>query len=83
MNNYIDNLLTYKNDEYNKTNENIDKKSTNIYLDSCIIFIYDNKNKNIIPFLKEIVKEINSKKRQQGLKTKQLIRNSTSLNFNI
>ena len=56
MNNYIDSLLSYKIEEYNKINENIDKKSTNKYLDSCIVFIYDNKNKNITSFLKEIEK---------------------------
>ena len=57
MDTYIDNLLLYKKEEYNKKNENdIDKKSTKKYLDSCIVFIYENKNKNIIPFLKEIKK---------------------------
>lgn len=46
MNSYIDNLLTYKNKEYNKeTKENIDKKLTKIYLKSCIFFIYDKKIK--------------------------------------
>ena len=52
---YIDHLLSYKNDEYNRANknENIDKKSTEKYLDSCVFFIYDNKT-NYIPFLKEI-----------------------------
>ena len=54
MNNYIDNLLTYKSDEYNKKNEIVDKKET--YMDSCLCFIYDNKNKNIASFLKEIEK---------------------------
>ena len=45
MNNYIDILLFYKNKEYIKeTKKNVDKKSTYIYLESCIIFIYDNKN---------------------------------------
>ena len=75
---YIDNLLSYKYDEYNRANknENIDKKSTEKYLDSCIFFIYDNKN-DFIPFLIEIenyssrgeeIKRIPEKK-QQGLKT--------------
>ena len=49
MNNYIDILLPYKNKEYIKeTKKNLDKKSTYIYQESCIIFIYD--NKNIISF---------------------------------
>ena len=59
MNTYIDILLSHKNYEYNKqTKENVDKKSTNIYLDSCIYFIYNNYNKNIVPFIKEIEKFI-------------------------
>ena len=76
---YIDNLLSYKNDEYNRANEseNIDKKSTEKYLDSCIFFIYDNNN-NCIPFLKEIENysslgekiKRNPKNKIKGLKTK-------------
>ena len=63
MNTYIDILLSHKNYEYNKqTKENVDKKSTNIYLDSCIYFIYNNYNKNIVPFIKEIEKFISKKK---------------------
>ena len=60
MNAYIDSLLTYKNNEYNDynkdKNEKIDKTDTQKYLESCIVFIYDNENKNIIPFIKEIDK---------------------------
>jgi len=90
MNTYIDNLLTYKNDEYNKTNENVDKKSTRKYLDSCIVFIYDKTNKNITPFLKEIekykyVEEEGMRvqeKEQQGTKNKFLKRHSTALKLN-
>jgi len=92
MNTYIDNLLTYKNDEYNKTNDDkADKKMTNKYLDSCIVFIHDRKNKNITPFLKEIEKynsleeevKIIQDKAQQGLKSKLMKRNSTSQKLNI
>jgi len=58
---YIDNLLSYKNNQYNEeAKKNTDKISTNEYLDSCIAFIYDsNKNKNITPLVKEIKKYIN------------------------
>ena len=57
MNSYIDQLLTYKNKNYNKeNNETIDKKKTKDYLDSCIVFIYNEDNKNITSFLKEIKK---------------------------
>ena len=57
MNNQIDQLLTYKNDECNEgKNKNFEKKDTENYLDSCIVFIYDKKNKNNTSFLKEIKK---------------------------
>ena len=79
MNNYIDILLSYKNNEYNKeTKENIDKKSTEIYLDSCIVFIYDNKNKNIIPFVKEIEKFINKEEEPENTGKPSLSRLSTA-----
>ena len=57
MNNYIDILLSYKNQRYNEeSKENIEKKNTQDYLDSCIVFVYDQQNKNITSFLKEIGK---------------------------
>ena len=57
MNSYIDNLLSFKNEKYNEeTKENIDKRKTQIYLDSCIFFVYNKKNQNIISFLNEINK---------------------------
>ena len=57
MNNYIDTLLSNKNRRYNeRTGKNIDKKKTHYYLDSCIVFIYDKNNKNILSFLKELGK---------------------------
>ena len=69
MNAYIDSLLTYKNNEYNDynkdKNEKIDKTDTQKYLESCIVFIYDNENKNIIPFIKEIEK-FKSKNEKEG-----------------
>lgn len=61
MNSYIDNLLTYNNKKYNeeikeKEKDNVDRKKTNIYLDSSIVFIYDKENINIIQFIKELSK---------------------------
>jgi len=57
MNNYIDNLLSFKNQRYNERyNLKVDKKDTKIYLDSCIVFVYDKKNKNITSFIKELEK---------------------------
>ena len=57
MNSYIDNLLSEKYKRIKEeTKEDIDKIKTGSYLDSCIVFIYDNQNKNIKPFLNEIGK---------------------------
>ena len=57
MNSYIDNLLSYKNEKYNEeTKENVDKIKTQIYLDSCIVFVYDKQNKNTASFLNEMAK---------------------------
>ena len=56
MNNFIDKLLIYKNNNYNQDeDDNVDKTKTDEYLDSCIIFIYNNKKRNE-SFLNEIQK---------------------------
>ena len=71
MNSYIDNLLLYKNIKYSEeTKENVDKKSTEKYLDSCIVFIYEHKNKDITPFLKEIGKfvDLGEEEKRKSLK---------------
>ena len=47
MNNFIDKLLIYKHEDYNnKFQESVDKNRTEVYMDSCIIFIYNEKYKN-------------------------------------
>ena len=57
MNNYIDSILSYKNQNFNEDNNaNVDKKNTKDYLESCIVFVYDKKNNNMTSFLKEIGK---------------------------
>ena len=59
MNSYIDNLLTYKNILYKKQNKiNVDRLKTKDYLESYIVFLYDEKNRNIIPFINEIIKYV-------------------------
>ncbi len=48
MYSYIDALLLYKLEKYKdeKNNNNISKDKTNIYLDACIIFVYEENNFN-------------------------------------
>jgi hypothetical protein len=54
---YIDTLLSYKNEKYKEYERKIvDKVKTKEYLNSCIIFIYEQKNKDNISFLNEIKK---------------------------
>ena len=57
LNSYIANLLSekYKNFQ-EKTKEDVDRKNTGKYLDSCIVFIYDKQNSKITSFLNEIKK---------------------------
>ena len=71
MNNYIDILLSYKNKEYIKeTKKNVDKKSTYTYLESYIIFIYDNKN---IIYFKRKQKNLSTKRKKKKLIIHQLL----------
>jgi len=57
INGYIANLLSLKYNNYQeKEKEDIDRKKTGKYLDSCIVFIYDKENKKITSFLNEIKK---------------------------
>ena len=58
MNSYIDNLLTYKYNLYknDKNMKDINRLSSKDYLESYIVFVYDEKNRNIIPFINEINK---------------------------
>ena len=59
MNDYINQLLSYKNEKFNIENkENVEKKYTDKYLDSAIVFVYDIENRNIKTFLNEINKLI-------------------------
>ena len=56
MNNFIDKLLIYKNNNYYlDEDDNIEKTKTDEYLDSCLIFIYNNKKRNE-SYLNEIQK---------------------------
>ena len=58
MNFYLDNLLSEKYERYKrKVYDEVDKKQTKDYLDSCIAFLYDKRNKDIFKsFLNEIDK---------------------------
>ena len=81
MNSYIDNLLTFKNTKYNKEikekdKDNVDKGKTNIYLDSSIVFIYDEENINISSFIKELSQyEINKDKKRLSIINEELLDN--------
>ena len=53
---YIDELLSYKNEKYKESQnkKNIEKSKTREYLNSCIIFIYEQNNKNL-SFLNQLM----------------------------
>ena len=67
MNIFINNFLVYKNQIYNENEENksADKKDTSVYMDSCLVFIY---NKDSESFLNEL----------KNLNTKELPMNNTN-----
>jgi hypothetical protein len=58
MYNFLDELLIYKMEKYKAMMKgiNIEKGKTNEYLDTCIIFIYEKKNKDNLSFINEIAK---------------------------
>ena len=57
MNSYIEDLLKFKTEEYiEEKKENIDKRKTYYYLNSCIVFIYDDNKKNNLSFLNKMKK---------------------------
>lgn len=58
MYNSFDELLLYKMDKHKSVEKgvNIKKEKTNGYLDACIIFIYEKKNKDNLSFINEIEK---------------------------
>ena len=55
MNSFIDKILTYLNNEYNKKNEdnNVDKSETHKYMKSCLVFVYNKKDESFLNELKQ------------------------------
>ena len=49
MSNFLDELLIYRMEKYKSINKgiNFDKAKTNEYLDACIVFLYEQKNKDL------------------------------------
>ena len=74
MNIFIDKLLAYKNELYNKNEEGkeVDKSDISAYMDSCLVFVY---NKESESFLNEL-KNLNPKELPM-YKTHQLRRQKT------
>jgi len=60
MNIFIDKILTFKNNEFNSKNADniVDKSNTSLYMESCLLFIYNKKDDS---FLNEL-KKFNPKK---------------------
>ena len=58
MYNFLDELLIYKMEKYKAMMKgiNVEKGKTNEYLDACIVFIYEKKNKDNLSFINEIGK---------------------------
>ena len=54
MNIFLDQILTYKNNEFNEKNpdNNVDKGNTSLYMESCLVFIYNKKDDCFLDELK-------------------------------
>ena len=54
MNIFIDKILTFQNNEYNKKNPDnlVDKRDTSSYMESCLVFIYNENNDHFLNELK-------------------------------
>jgi len=76
MYSYIDSILSYKNKVYNESEkQNIDKNKTNIYLKSCIVFVYDENIKDnsfLVQLGKVEIQDINIEKLDNNEKEKEL-----------
>ena len=60
---YINKLLSYQNKKYNQKNKiNVPKEKIKEYLNSCIFFVSEEKNKNILSLLDENNKYISTNK---------------------
>ena len=70
MNVFINNLLTYKNELYNKKNEKkADKSDTSAYMESCLVFIYNRESESFFNEFKYIkLKELKLKNNNNGMK---------------
>ena len=71
MNIFIDQLLTYKNKIYNEKNpdKEAEKNDTYSYMNSCLVFIYNEKSKFFINDLKNLKpKELNMNKSNHSLR---------------
>ena len=55
MNIFIDNILTFKNNEFNEKNvdNQVEKSDTSSYMKSCLVFVYNQKGESFINELKK------------------------------
>ena len=59
LNRFIDKLLSYKNESYNKIEKNTVEKKRREFMDSCLVFIYNEKSNSALSYIR---KEINRNK---------------------
>lgn len=65
LNKFIDKLLSYKNEYFNKIEKNtIPKENTSEYMDSCLVFVYNEKSESSLNYIKKVIitKELTLKK---------------------
>ena len=84
MNYYIDSILSYKNKIHNEfEKKNIEKNKANLYLKSCIIFVYKQNNYFLNELEKFNIQEMAKieRKKQKNIRLKRSISNNIDIEF--
>ena len=56
LNKFIDKLLSYKNEYFNKIEKNtIPKENTSEYMDSCLVFVYNEKSESSLNYIRKVI----------------------------
>ena len=86
MNIFIDKILTYKNKKYNENSKNKGKEAkksdTSLYMDSCLVFVYNNHYDSFLNELKKFKPKEFDFNKESDLSYKDNISSSSKSSFN-
>ena len=77
LNRFMDELLTYKNEEYNNSEKkNIGKVNTSEYMDSCLVLVYNNNTESSLNYIIKLYNPLNLELRHElNISRKELNKN--------